>query len=94
MKLDIKSLAIGIASCLILTLTFGYTNTYTGETTQLISTGINWAMAVPSDGKVLARGVDGKAFIIDVDTAEAFKVEFDPRKSSVMNEVLILAEQK
>ncbi len=91
MKLDIKSVAIGVLSSLLLVSAFGYTRV-TGED-QFISGYINWAMAVPSDGKVLARAYDGTAFVIDVASSKAKKVEYDPKKTSVMNDILILSSR-
>ena len=91
MKLDTKSVVIGVLCSLLLISAFGYTSTTTED--RLVSGDIDWAMVVPSNGKVLARAYDGTAFVIDVPSAKAKKVEYDPKKTSVLNDILVLSSQ-
>ncbi len=89
MKLDIKSVAIGVLCSFTLMLAFGYSST-TGDN-LFVRSAITWALVVPQNGKVLARAYDGKAFIIDVDSSKATKVEYDKTKISVMTEQILLS---
>ena len=89
MKLDIKSAVFGVLCGLTLTFAFGYTGTTGGG--QFISNDITWAMVVPPDGKVLARAYDGGAFVIDIASSKAKRVEHDPRKIDVICEQVILS---
>ncbi len=92
MKLDTKSVLLGVLFSLTLIFGFGYTSATVDR--QLVTNAITWAMVVPSDGKVLARAYDGTAFVIDIANSKAKKVEYDPKKSSFMNDILVLSSQE
>ena len=91
MKLDVKSVVIGVLCSVTLMFVFGYTST--SEMELFAPQSITWAMVVPASGKVLARADDGTAFVIDVGNSKAKKVEYDPKKTSVLNDILVLSGQ-
>lgn len=89
MKFDVKSVVIGVLGSFLLMFVFGYTER--GGEGQLIPSAITWAMVVPPGGKVLAKAADGKAFLIDVDSSRATKVEFDKTRIAVTTEQVVLS---
>jgi hypothetical protein len=91
MKLDTKSVLLGVLFSLTLIFGFGYTGITSED--RFVSGYIDWAIVVPSNGKVLARAYDGKAFIIDVDSSKATRVEYDKTKLLVTTEQIVLADK-
>ncbi len=89
MKLDIKSVVIGALCGFMLISAFGYTSTISDG--RFVSRDITWAMVVPQNGKVLARAYDGKAFIIDVDSSKATRVEYDKMKVLITTEQIVFS---
>ena len=65
MKFDIKSAIIGLLSGIILLTTLG---------ADSVSNSGQIGVAVPPDNKVLVRGNDGHAFVINMETLEAYRI--------------------
>lgn len=86
MKIDLKSIVIGLALGSLLILVFGAV-----ETRDL---GIKWGLIVPAGSKVLVRDTAHNAFIVDVDKGQAVRVEYDPTKTAAPTMQLTLGVRR
>jgi len=71
MKIDLKSLIVGLAIGAMLMLAFG-----AGRDAGSVRSFAGFGFAVPSGGKALVKEKTGDAFIIDVDTGKADRILF------------------
>lgn len=74
MKFDLKSIVAGLVLGVMLILVFG--------AVEVRDIGVKWGLIVPSGSKVLVRDVERKAFIVDVDSGQAVRIEYDPTKTA------------
>ena len=82
MKFDLKSVIVGLVLGSILILAFGAVETRDFP--------VKWGLIVPSGSKVLVRDIERKAFIVDVDSGQAVRVEHDPTKTAASKVQLTL----
>ena len=86
MKLDLKSIVIGLALGSLLILVFGAIGTK--------DLGIEWGLIVPAGSKVLVRDTAYNAFIVDIDNGQAVRVEYDPTKTAASKMQLTLGARR
>jgi len=82
MKLDAKSIVVGLVSGIFLILGLG-----AGENVEFPA---KWGLIVPAGSKVLARDIERRAFIVDIDSGQAVRVEYDPTKTAASKVQLTL----
>jgi len=79
MKFDMKSAVIGLLAGVVLVLIFGSNGTRPVAPSEY---GVGWGLIVPPTSKLLVKDAKNDAFIVDVATARATRVEYDPTKTA------------
>ncbi|MHC4149178.1 MAG: hypothetical protein ACYSR5_06815 [Planctomycetota bacterium] len=75
MKFDLKSAVIGLLAGVVLVLIFGSNG---AQTVAPYGYGVGWGLIVPPTSKLLVKDAKSDAFIVDVATARATRVNYDP----------------
>ena len=79
MKFDMKSVVIGLLAGVVIVLIFGSNG---AQSTAPDKYGVTWGLIVPPTSKLLVKDAKNEAFIVDVATARATRVEYDPAKTA------------
>ena len=83
MKFDLKSVVVGLVLGALLALVIG-----AGEVRD---SAVRWGLIVPANNKALVRSEGGGAFLVDINSGEAVRVEYDPTKTTASKAHLTLS---
>jgi hypothetical protein len=79
MKFDMKSAVIGLLAGAAIVLILGSNGAQPAAPDKY---GVTWGLIVPPTSKLLVKDAKNEAFIVDVATARAARVEYDPTKTA------------